>query len=146
MKRSHICCICCMYKNLDMLKTEQYFKSTGFIKFSRVLCIVSNLKKNVWRVILKCSGLKNKLEAHKPLCILEYICLHSAELLCYKGAELRKNSVGQTYIVHLKSDTGLFEHISKGIFPVKLFCFLSSLPIMVHVTSIAHILILQNLF
>lgn len=95
---------------------------------------------------MKCSGLKNKLEAHKPLCILEYICLPSAELLCYKGAELRKNSVGQTYIVHLKSDTGLFDHISKGIFPVKLFCFLSSLPIMVHVTSIAHILILQNLF
>lgn len=39
---------------------------------------------------------------YRPLCIIEFV-FYSAEPLCYKGEELRKDNVGETYVVYRKS-------------------------------------------
>lgn len=66
-------------------------------------------------------------------------------MCCCGGEDLRKNSVGQIYVVLVKSQVLLYFLMFLRVFLlVKLFYFPNSIHILLHVTSVAHILILQT--
>lgn len=55
---------------------------------------------------------------YRPLCIFEFV-FYSAEPQCYKGVELRKDGVGETYVVHRKSKIRVDWTMFHRVFPIK---------------------------
>lgn len=55
---------------------------------------------------------------YRLLCIIEFV-FYSAEPLCCKGEELRKDNVGETYVVYRKSNIRVDWTMFHRVFPVK---------------------------